>query len=174
MKSVMPSIISDVQGAFMQGRQIHDGIPISSELINSILTQQLTGIICKVDFEKAFDNVNWGCVDNTLDIFCFGSKWKNWCISTPRFVVLIKGEATNLFRSEKGIRQGDPISPFLFILVAEVLSLMFKSAAARNLVSGFKVAPQGDDSLCNLLFYTQSLPQTLNILLGFPETYLYP
>lgn len=99
-----------------------------------------------MDFEKSFDNVNWGCVDTTLARFGFGYKWRSWikwCITTPRFVVILKGEATKLFRSQKGIRQGDRISPFLFILVAEVLSLMFKSATNQVLISGFKVAEQG-------------------------------
>ncbi|XP_026459206.1 uncharacterized protein LOC113359847 [Papaver somniferum] len=128
-----------------EGRQIHDTVLIASEIIDSIVRSQETGLICKVDFEKAFDNVNWGCVDITLDRFEFGHKWRScikWCVTTPRFVVFLKGEATNLFRSQKGIRQGDPISPFLFILVVGVLSLMFKSAADQGLISGFKVAAQ--------------------------------
>lgn len=85
--------------------------------------------------------MNWNCVDLTLQKFGFGSKWRswiNWCVTTPRFAVLLKGEATELFKSQKGIRQGDPISPFLFILVAEVLYLMLKKAADDGLSSGFQ------------------------------------
>ncbi|XP_026400275.1 uncharacterized protein LOC113296156 [Papaver somniferum] len=146
MKMVFLSIISEYQGAFVHGRQIQDGILIASELIDTKLRSQETGLICKVDFEKAFDNLNWNCIDITLARFGFGMNWRSWirwCISTPRFAVLLKGEATDLFKSQKGIRQGDPISPFIFILVAEVLSLMFKKAANDNLITGFKVSQNG-------------------------------
>lgn len=130
----------------MHGRQIHDGILIASELIDSRLREEETCIICKVDFVKAFDNVNWGCTDTSIDRFGFGCRWRSWikrCITTPRFVVLLKGESTNLFKSQKGIRQGYPISSFLFILVTEVLPQMFKAVAAQDLTSGFKVSNQG-------------------------------
>ncbi|XP_026383814.1 uncharacterized protein LOC113279336 [Papaver somniferum] len=115
MKLVVPSIISEFQGAFVHGRQIQDGILIAFDLIDSKLRMQETGLICKVDFEKAFDYLNF----------------------------LLKGKTTDLFKSQKGIRQDDPISPFIFILVAKILSLMLKKAASDNLISGFKVSQNG-------------------------------
>ncbi|XP_026396487.1 uncharacterized protein LOC113291135 [Papaver somniferum] len=145
LKVVLPSIISEFQGDFVHGRKIQDGMLIASKLIDSKLRQMESGLVCKVDFEKAFDNVNWGCVETVLARFGFGCKWRSWikwCITTPRFDDLLKGEATDLFKSQKGIRQGDPVSHFLFILVAEVLSLMFKKEAAQGLITGFKVAQQ--------------------------------
>ncbi|XP_026410627.1 uncharacterized protein LOC113305846 [Papaver somniferum] len=99
-----------------------------------------------MDFEKAFDNINWGCVDIALEKFGFGHIWRSWiklCISYARFQILLNGEATSLFKTQKGMRQGDPISPFLFIIVAEILSLMIKRAASSGLISGFKVSPNG-------------------------------
>ncbi|XP_026409864.1 uncharacterized protein LOC113304960 [Papaver somniferum] len=167
---------------YKQAWEIHDGILIASELINSRLRSQETGIICKVDFEKAFDNLNWGCVDTKLARFGFGYKWRSWikwCITTPRFVVLIKGEANKMFRNQKGINQGDPIFAFLFILVPEVLSLMFKSSANQGLISGF-TAEQGPaitqlhfaDDFIVFLYDNETQVQNLkNLLIAFETIY---
>ncbi|XP_026445035.1 uncharacterized protein LOC113345474 [Papaver somniferum] len=137
------------------------------------------GLVCKVDFEKYFDNINWNCVDLTLAKFGFGHIWRSWtkwCILYARFAVLINGEATELFKSQKGIRQGDPISPFLFILITEVLSLMIKKAAASGLLSGFKVAQHGtvvnhlqfvDDLIVFLDDSEEQVANLKNIFLAF-------
>lgn len=104
------------------------------------------GIVCKVEFEKAFDNVNWNCLDLVMQKFGFGAVWRGWirwCVSYARFSILINGEATSMFRSQKGIRKGDPISPFIFIMVVEILSVMIKKGAAEGLISGFQVVEGG-------------------------------
>lgn len=75
-----------------------------------------------MDFQKAFDNINW-YVDIVMERFGFGNVWKGrikWCITRARFAVLINGEATQMFKSSKGIGHGDPISPFLFIMVVDL------------------------------------------------------
>lgn len=146
LKTVLPYIISDYQGAFIHDRQINDGIIIAAEVIDSRIRANKSGIVCKVDFEKAFDNVKWNFIDFAMERFGFGIRWRNWikwCISFPRFSILINGEATSCFKSQKGIRQGDPISPFLFIMVVEILSLMIKKTPAGGLITGFQVAKNG-------------------------------
>lgn len=141
LKSVLPSIIDNYQGAFIHDRQINDGILIAAEFIDSRIRANKAGIVGKVDFEKAFDNINWNCLDMVLERFGFGSVWRrwiNWCISSVRLSILI-GEATKMFRSQKGVRKGNPISPFLFIMVVELLSHMIKKVEAMGLISGFQV-----------------------------------
>lgn len=99
MKSVLPSIIDNYQGAFIHDRQINDGILIAAEFIDSRIRANKAGIVGKVDFEKAFDNINWNCLDMVLERFGFGSVWRrwiNWCISSVRLSILI-GEATKMF-----------------------------------------------------------------------------
>lgn len=72
----------------------------------------------------------------------FGEKWIGWiqwCISTASFAVLVNGSPTNFFPASRGLRQGDPLSPLLFILVMEVLSRMLAKATHAGLISGFSV-----------------------------------
>ncbi|XP_026416592.1 uncharacterized protein LOC113312033 [Papaver somniferum] len=78
IKLVMHSIISDFQGPFVHGRQIQDEILIAPEPIVAKLRSNKTGVIYKVDFEKAFDNVNWNGVDITLAKFGFRMLWRSW------------------------------------------------------------------------------------------------
>ncbi|XP_026459750.1 uncharacterized protein LOC113360456 [Papaver somniferum] len=111
-----------------------------------------------VDLQKVFDNVNWGCLDYTISRFGFGNVWRNrikWSLSNTRFSMAINGAASSLFRSTKGINKGVPISPFLFILIAEILSMMIKKAASLNLISGFK--PSSDSFEINHLQFADDL-----------------
>ncbi|XP_026441650.1 uncharacterized protein LOC113340789, partial [Papaver somniferum] len=100
------------------------------------------GLLVKVDFEKAFDHVRWDFLDEIIALMNFGEKWRKWmkcCVEYVRFLILINGSATGYFKSEKGIRQGDSISPFLFLLVGEALSFMIKNAQEQVLIAGFQV-----------------------------------
>ena len=104
------------------------------------------GVILKLDFEKAFDSVNWNFLLDLLNSFGFGSKWLSWikeCISTATISVLINGSPSDQFRTERGIRQGDPLSPFLFNIVAEGLSILFRRAMAAGLVNGVRIGSSG-------------------------------
>ena len=73
----------------------------------------------------------------------FGDKWVNWikrCISTTSFSVLINGSPTSFFNSTRGLRQGDPLSPYLFVIAMEVFSILVDKAAFGGFLSGFKIA----------------------------------
>jgi hypothetical protein len=87
--------------------------------------------MCKLDVEKAYDHVNWSFLLYLLRRCGFSLKWRRWiafCISTVRFSVLINGGPEGFFGSSRGIRQGDSLSPLLFVIVMEALSRMMSKA----------------------------------------------
>ena len=90
---------------------------ISQKRLQRRLESKILGVICKLDIEKAYDNVNWKALLKLLKKMGFGEKWCSWictCISTVQFSVLVNGSPADFFGSSRGLRQGDPLSPLLF------------------------------------------------------------
>ncbi|KAJ9558313.1 hypothetical protein OSB04_012927 [Centaurea solstitialis] len=99
-----------------------------------------------MDFEKAFDNVNWNFLFDVLALMNFGRKWISWVkelVTTASVLVLVNGSPTNQFRLEKGIRQGDPMSPYLFILAIEGLITILKESSRNGLLKGVDLPNNG-------------------------------
>ena len=97
------------------------------------------GVICKLDIEKAFDSINWQFLLKVMEKMGFRAKWLKWmwwCISTAKFSVMVNGTPTGFFSSSKGLRQGDPLSPYLFVMGMEVLSVLIRRAMEGGFISG--------------------------------------
>ena len=159
---VLGCLVSSPQNAFVKGRQITDSVLIANEILDSRMKDKVPGVICKLDIEKAYDHVNWHFLLYLLERCGFPEKWCQWihfCISTVCFSILINGSPEGFFRNSRGIRQGDPLSPLLFVLIMEALSRMMTKAVAEGLLSGFQVGVLGSDSLCisHLLFADNTL-----------------
>lgn len=141
LKAVIGNLVSETQCAFIRGKQIFDGILIANEVIHSMdkMVGNEGNLILKLDFSKAYDCVRWDFLELVLQKMGFGVKWTGWmleCVSTARAAVLVNGSASNEFYLGRGLRQGDPLSPFLFILITEVLHLLLEKAGVLGLVVG--------------------------------------
>ncbi|XP_058775034.1 uncharacterized protein LOC131649281 [Vicia villosa] len=142
LKRVLDSIISPNQSAFVPGRQLLDGVLISNEVADYAPKEEKSCILFKVDFEKAYDKVNWDFLRFLLKEMGFGTIWMRWMellIFQSKMSVLVNGSPTKEFVVEKGLRQGDPLSPFLFVLVAEGLTALVKKATSLGNYEGFLI-----------------------------------
>ncbi|GKC22092.1 cysteine-rich receptor-like protein kinase [Tanacetum coccineum] len=99
-------------------------------------------IVFKLDFEKAYDSIEWGFLMAIMKKIGFGNRWCKWVDSCLRFTsisILVNGSATREFSIERGVRQGDPLSPFLFILTAKGLYALMKEAISKSIFKGIRV-----------------------------------
>jgi hypothetical protein len=162
MRKVMDRIVSKSQNAFVKGRQILDSVLVANECLDSRLKSGEPGVLCKLDMEKAYDHVDWNFLLYLLRRCGFGERWCGWithCISTVHFSVLINGVPAGFFGSSRGVRQGDPLSPFLFVLVMEAFSRMLGAFISRGLISGFTVGAREPNqvNVSHLLFADDTL-----------------
>lgn len=139
LREVVHLVISDCQSAFIKGRQILDGVLIANELVDNEKRSKKEGVFFKVDFEKAYDSVSWDFLDYMMMKMGFNGVWRNReCISIASVSVLVNGSPTEEFSIGRGLREGDPLSPFLFLIVAEGLNGMFNEAASLGFFEGYK------------------------------------
>lgn len=142
LSSILSGLVADSQSAIINGRHLADSIAVVSEIAHSIQNHKVNGLIIKLDFYKAFDSVRWSFLLQASESFGFPKKWVEWIrtiISTARMSVLINGSPTKEFKMQKGLRQGNPLSPLLFNLVAEILHLLLLKAENIGLISGIKL-----------------------------------
>ncbi|GJT47912.1 zinc finger, CCHC-type containing protein [Tanacetum coccineum] len=142
VKKVVGKVVGKVQNAFIKGRFILDGILVANETIEFLKSKREKGFIFKVDFEKAYDSINWEFLLNIMKRMGFGIKWCKWvenCLKSSSMSVLVNGSPTEEFKLERGIRQGDPLSPFLFILAAEGLNAIVNEAVEKGIFRGVRV-----------------------------------
>ena len=142
LQMVLGETISQSQGAFVAGRQILDVVLVANEAIEDYRRHNKEGWVVKIDFEKAYDNVCWDFLDLVLQKKNFGLKWRSWirgCLTSVSYSVLINGRPRGKFKGYKGLRQGDPLSPFLFTLVADGLSRLMDRAIETGFVKPWRV-----------------------------------
>ncbi|CAN4100742.1 unnamed protein product [Withania somnifera] len=149
MKKVMASLVFGQQSAFLKNRQIIDATIIANE----------AGILFKMDMEKAFDQLNWAYLVNILKQIDFGERWIYFCISTGKFSVLINRSPVGFFSIQKGLKQGGPLFPFLFILAIEGLSQLLSKTKELQWVQEFQVGnnPSTTVNVSHLLYADYTL-----------------
>jgi len=122
-----------------------DALLFANELIDSRVKFGRARVVCKLDIEKAYDHVNWNFLMYVLKRMRFGKRWISWiryCISSTSFAILVNGLPTDFFLASRRLRQEDPLSPLLFLLVMEVLTRMIEAVSSAGLISGFSVSSQ--------------------------------
>ncbi|KAL4303922.1 hypothetical protein GQ457_10G015640 [Hibiscus cannabinus] len=148
-KSILPLCISPNQGAFVSGRSITDNILIAHELIHSLSsigTGPYQGVTIKLDIEKAFDRVEWFFLRDVMLRLGFDVSWVSLilrCITTVSFNVRINGSLSREFHPQRGLRQGDPLSPFLFLLCTQALSALLTAEQSSSGLVGLGASRNG-------------------------------
>jgi hypothetical protein len=131
-------LMSKNQTAFIKGRFILESVAAAHEVIHDIHKNKESGVILKLDYEKAYDRVSWA-LEEMLTSRGFGHTWVRWIMKLVKggsLCVRINDENSSFFKPGKGLRQGDPLSPLLFNLVADVFTRMLLKASSVNLISG--------------------------------------
>ncbi|CAA7021818.1 unnamed protein product [Microthlaspi erraticum] len=146
LQPILPTIISKNQTAFVPGRAISDNVLITHEILHYLKGSKATKycfMAVKTDMSKAYDRLEWNFIATVLERMGFHAKWINWifqCISTVSYAFLVNGAAQGKVIPQRGIRLGDPLSPFIFILCGEVLTGLCNNAQVNGLLPGIKVS----------------------------------
>lgn len=154
LSGLIDGLVDSTQSAFIRGRCIIDNISTAQELIFFMQKFRLPGLILKVDFTKVFDTVDWKFLLDLLTARGFSAKWTGWISSillSSKASLIINGTQCGYVRYCRGLRQGDPLSPLLFVLVMDVLSTMFNAALSFGILKGV-VLGETRGKMCHLQF----------------------
>ncbi|MCI02045.1 hypothetical protein A2U01_0023077, partial [Trifolium medium] len=145
IKTILPEVISQNQSAFVPGRLITDNTLVAYEVFHhfnqSSSRKGFMGV--KTDMAKAYDRVEWSFLQTTLETMGFPHQLTDTimdCVTNVQFSILINGHPSQPFTPQRGLRQGDPLSPYLFIICANVLSGLILKAQTQKRLHGIKVA----------------------------------
>ena len=173
IKNVLPTLIHSDQSGFMKDRFIGQNIRLINDILEQTELQNIPGILLQLDFRKAFDTVEWPVIEQTLSKFNFGDSIKRWVQTfycNAESSVLNNGLNTKQIPLSRGVRQGCPLSPYLFILVAEILASKIRYDRTVQGIKLFKkeikLSQFADDTslVCKNL---TSVGNALNILADF-------
>ena len=171
---MIPKLIDNDQTSFIKGRFIEENILLIDSIIKYASSKNIPGLLLFVDFEKAFDSLDWTFIIRTLGNFGFGPSFIHWIklfYTDIESCVLNNGWASNTFKLQRGVRQGCPLSPYLFILSAEILA---KAVRKNNIIKGIcvnnqeiKLSQYADDTTFILDGTKESLTATFHLLESF-------
>ena len=162
LKQILPQIISPTQSAFVLGRLITDNVLVASEALHTMHGRRkgkIGTLAMKLDISKAYDRIEWDFLKRIMLKLGFPDVWVDRvmsCVISPSFSVLINGKPYGTIHPTRGIRQGDPLSPYLFLLCAEGFTSLLQKAELERTIHGVSIyrrAPR----ISHLLFVDDSL-----------------
>ena len=158
IQKYLPKLISSDQTGYVKGRYIGENIREISDIIHLTSLRDMPGLILLIDFEKAFDTLEWAFLDKALQSFNFGEVFRKWVkimYTDISSCVINNGFTSSFFPLHTGVRQGCPLSPFLFILAVELLAIdIRKNTNIKGIKIGnqeIKLSQLADDTTCFVL-----------------------
>ena len=145
LRPLLSRMIDPTQVAFVPNKWITENVVIAQEVVHSFKkTKKKKGFLgIKIDFQKAYNRMEWNFFSLTLKAFGFSNKFTNLihqCLSTMQYSVLLNGGKCPFFTPSRGLREGDPLSPYLFILLSEVLIRLISREVDRGQLTTIKVS----------------------------------
>ncbi|XP_060185616.1 uncharacterized protein LOC132615077 [Lycium barbarum] len=180
IERIFPSLISANQSGFVKGRSIFENILLTQEIVSDIrIRGKPANVVIKLDMAKAYDRVSWKYLLHVLRSMGFaehfiGLIWR--LISNNWYSVLLNGQATGFFHSTRGVKQGDSLSPTLFLLTAEVLSRALNSLFEESNYIGYGM-PKWSYPLNHLAYaddtiiFTSAHPESLKSIMRVLNQY---
>eukprot|EP00253_Pinus_taeda_P011657 PITA_11657 len=180
LKPFLPVLVSGEKSGYVEGRQILDNIIQAQEVVHSLTSKKQVGMIMQLDIAKAYDKVNWVYLRKMLIAFRFDHSWVRWVmalVTSSSFSILVNGTPSGIFSPSRGLRQGDPLSPFLFIIMMEGLGRAIKQVKYSGKIKGLQLTDNGMEvnlSKSKIFFFNTNIAVQKNIsrILGFQRDFL--
>lgn len=137
LKKVLPSVIFETHATFVEGRLISDNILITHELLHALNSRNKCAeefIAVNTYILKAYDRVEWRFLAKAMRVLGFSERWCSVimkCVTSMQYQVLINGTPYGEITPSRGLRQGDPLSPYMFVICTEILDQMMKRAEEK-------------------------------------------
>ena len=146
LKRVLPQIISESYSTFQPNKAISDNILVAFETLHHMKMKKVGRVghvALKLDMSKAYDRLEWGFLKKIMEKMGFYPTWIGWimeCIQSVTYSILVNGESNGHIIPSRGIRQGDPLSPYLFLLCSEDLNEIIQHSVDGGQIEGFLFA----------------------------------